>query len=193
MASKNVGKIFEKDFADSVPNHFWKHRLKDSAQSFNQSGLTSFTWDNPCDFFMFDTINFRLFCLELKSTKAKSMAFDDIKQKKSQKKMIKKHQIESLMKFSEYDGIVSGFIFNFRQEEDDTQRTYFMDIDNFRTMCNTIGKVSFNESDLVFNKAIVINGNKKISHYKWDIESVIDKIYKRVSETKNINKEKEGN
>ena len=66
----NEGKIFEEDFASSINKEtIFLHRLKDTAQSYNQSKDTKYTWNNPCDYFLFNGEIF--FCFELKSTKSK--------------------------------------------------------------------------------------------------------------------------
>jgi penicillin-binding protein-related factor A (putative recombinase) len=61
-----------------------------------------------------------LFTIEMKSTKGKSVSFSE--------SIIKQHQIDNLMEASKYDGIISGFLFNFRTEGNPT---YFVDIDSF--------------------------------------------------------------
>ncbi len=51
--TKNPGKRFEQDFYNSIDRgRCFIHRLKDTAQSYNNSGGTKFTWNNPCDFFL---------------------------------------------------------------------------------------------------------------------------------------------
>lgn len=173
---KNSGKIFEQQFKASVPDYCLLHRLKDSAQAFNQSNLTSYTWNNPCDFFMFDSIAHILYCLELKSTKYKFMSFDDINSDTLQnknRKMIHKHQILSLLKYAEYENVLAGFLFNFRDEENNMERTYYQNIIDFQDMCKNIGKASFNEMDLILHKAIKINGRKKRINYVWDINGLL--------------------
>ena len=56
----NVGKIFEKDFAESATKQgIFCHRLKDTDIAFNNNGITSYTPKNPCDYFLFaKNINF---------------------------------------------------------------------------------------------------------------------------------------
>ena len=52
---KNVGKVFENDFKQSVPQEYCLlHRLPDPPQSFKRSKDTKFSHKNPCDFHMFD-------------------------------------------------------------------------------------------------------------------------------------------
>lgn len=162
------GKQFEKDFLSSIPSYCYVHRLRDSAQSYNQSKQTSFTWDNECDFFIWDG-NARLFyAIECKSTKYKSMSVQLKKEDKSSK-MIKFHQIESLTKISKYNGTIAGFCLNFRDEKNDTERLYFMNIIDFNKMMKNVRKASFNEIDILLYNGIKISGNKKRIHFNWDI------------------------
>lgn len=169
--SKNSGKIFEDDFRKSVPDYCFIHRLKDTAQSYNKSKKTKFTWNNPCDFFVFDSNISKLYALELKSTKYKSMSIQIDEDEDS--KMIKLHQIESLTDMSQYNGIIAGFIFNFRDEKNNMERTYFQNIIDFNNMLNKINKQSLNEMDLLLNGAVKINGVKKRVHYTWNIDEFL--------------------
>lgn len=171
--TKNYGKVFEQQFKISVPDYCLLHRLRDSAQSFNQSNLTRFTWDNPCDFMLFDSIARILYCLELKTTKNKYMTFEDIDSETQRIKMIHKHQILSLLEFSKFDNVMAGFIFNFRDEVHNMERTYFQDVISFLKMCKSINKSSFNEIDLVLNGAIKINGIKQRVKYTWNIDEFL--------------------
>lgn len=172
--AKNSGKSFEQQFKVSVPDYCLLHRLRDSAQSFNQSNLTRFSWDNPCDFFLFDSISHILYCLELKTTKNKYMTFEDIESDEKQNKMIHKHQILSLLDFAKFENVVAGFIFNFRDEVHDMERTYFQDVESFVKMCKSIHKSSFNEMDLILNGAVKIHGTKKRVKYVWNIDEFLN-------------------
>ena len=175
--SKNVGKIFESDFASSVPSYCFCHRLKDTAQSYNNSGDTKFSWENPFDYFLFD--GDILYCLELKSTSQKYVSFQTDKNDKSQK-MIKWHQIESLTKASEYRNIIAGFILNFRLDNGE-QLTYFLDIINFNEMKRNIDKKSFNIMDAVLYGAKKIDGTKKRVHWNWNIDSFLKEYNDKLS------------
>lgn len=169
---KNVGKQFEKDFASSIPPYCYVHRLRDSAQSYNNSSNTKFAWDNECDFFIWDSCNRIFYAIECKSTKYKSMSVQLDKNDKSSK-MIKLHQVESLTKISEYDGAIAGFFLNFRDEKNNTERTYFLNIINFNKMMETNEKKSFNEMDVILNNGIKISGVKKRIHFRWDIDEFL--------------------
>lgn len=169
--AKNTGKQFEADISSSAPSDCFVHRLKDSAQSYNNSKQTKFAWQNPCDFFIWDGNNF--YAIECKSTKYKSMSVQ-LKKEDDSNKMVKYHQIESLKNMAEYK-IVAGFFLNFRGEDDDNQRTYFVEINDFLNMLNQTKKMSFNELDLLsIGKAIKIQGVKKRIHWKWDLKSFFE-------------------
>jgi recombination protein U len=166
----NTGKVFEQDFKKSVPEKSLLIRLPDPPQSFEKRSDTRFSYKNPCDYVIFDTVGKKLYCLELKTTKSKSMSFDDITMDKPQGKLIKKHQIESLLKFSEFDDVIAGLVCNFRDEKNDTQRLYFMNIIDFNKMMREINKSSFNEMDIILHNAVKISGVKKRVHFNWDID-----------------------
>lgn len=169
----NYGKRFEEDFSSSIPDYCYVHRLKDSAQSYNDSEDTSFSWDNECDFFIWNA-KLRTFCaIECKSTKYKSMSVQSDKNEKG--KMVKLHQIESLEKISKYDGTISGLILNFRDEDNDNQRTYFIEINSFINMMKLIDKKSFNEIDLLtVGKAKKIQGSKKRTRWSWNFSEFFE-------------------
>lgn len=169
----NSGKVFEDQFKKSVPDYCLLQRLNDSPQAFSKSNLTRFTCKTPCDFFMFDNKAGLLYCLELKSTKNTSMTFDDILLEEEQDKMVHKHQILGLASFSKHDRVVAGFLFNFRDEKRQEERTYFQDIRSFVDMTMQIGKKSFNENDLRNGHAIQVNGVKQRVHYLWDIDGML--------------------
>lgn len=169
----NSGKRFEDDFSKSVPQYCFIHRLRDSAQSYNNSKHTSFSWDNECDFFIWDSNKHLFYAIECKSTKFKSMSFQVDENDKSSK-MIKYHQLQSLNDMSKYNGIIAGLLLNFRGENDDNQRTYFINIKDFNKMVSQINKVSFNEIDLIMHgNAIKISGTKKRTRYSWDVNTFL--------------------
>ena len=170
--AKNAGKIFEDSIKQSIPNHVLLIRLNDSPQAFKQSKLTRFTPKNPFDYVCFDTKSKTLFCLELKSTSNKYMSFEDINIDEEQNKMIHKHQINGLLKVSAYSNVVAGFLLNFRL--DDGELTYFMEINKFQKMCESINKKSFNIIDAVLYGAEKINGFKKITRWYWDLDNFFE-------------------
>lgn len=170
----NEGKKFELAFKNSIPDYCLTIRLNDSAQAFQKSNLARFTPKNKCDFIVFNSLSQILYCLELKSTKYKSMSFENIYSDEKQDKMIHKHQILALHEFSEFKNVVAGFVFNFRDEKNDMERTYFQRITDFLKMCKSINKKSFNELDLIMSNAIKLEGVKKKTNYTWNVEKLLE-------------------
>ena len=173
---QNSGKIFEIDFKNSInEDRCLLIRLNDQPQSFAKSAR--FSLKPPCDFVLYDSQTKLFIPLELKTTKFKSMSYEDINEENPNSAMIHKHQLESLLSFSQYDGVKAGLLLNFRTEETDIQRTYYISIQNFLDMCKKINKKSVNEIDLItLGKAIKLDGEKKRIRYKWDIDGFIDKL-----------------
>jgi penicillin-binding protein-related factor A (putative recombinase) len=108
------------------------------------------------------------------------MSYEDINEENPDNAMIHKHQQEKLLEFSKYNGVKSGLLLNFRTEESNLQRTYYISIEDFLDMCKKINKKSVNELDLLgIGKAIKINGSKKRTRYVWDINELLDKLNKQ--------------
>ncbi len=171
--AKNVGKKFEDNWKASVPEYVYYLRLHDSANSFNQNTSTlRFSMKSPYDCQLFNGKTRILYCLELKSASGKSMSFE---RKKGDNKSanIKYHQIESLTKASKYEGMVVGFIFNFRFEDKDTEVTYFQSIMNFNKMIENLNKKSFNIIDLLKYDPIKIEQTKKKVNYTYNVEKFL--------------------
>ncbi len=166
--NKNIGKVLEQNWKNSIPNDVFYYRPPDSAQSFGVNQNLRFSAKSPCDCFMFNG-DF-LYTLELKSVGTKSISFE---REKSDKGVIHKHQIDNLQKFSTYRNIVSGFIFDFRL----SNKTYFCSINDFITMINNLDKKSFNEKDLFeWCKTIEIRKKKLKVNYRYDINDFIKNI-----------------
>ena len=176
IMAKNTGKIFESAIKESIPNHCLLIRLPDPPQSFARSNTTRFSHKNPCDYICYNSEDNKLWCLELKTTSYKSMSFENIHNDDDDSKMIHRHQTRGLLEFSKYDGVVAGFLFNFRHFEGEpnyNEMTYFMEINDFQKMCDNIGKKSFNEMDIILNGAVKVDGNKKRTRYSWNIDSLL--------------------
>lgn len=172
----NVGKVFENDFKASVPDYCLLQRLNDPPQSFSQGAGTRFSIKNPCDFLLFQTRSRILYCLELKSTNKKFMSFENISEENPKKKMIHKHQILGLSHFGSFPNVTAGFLFNFRSDEIGNERTYFQSIQDFMIMYKSLGKWSFNEIDLIMYHGTKLDGEKKRTHYTWNINQMFEKL-----------------
>lgn len=179
---QNKGKIFEADIFNSIPDYCMKHRLRDSGQSFTNHSQTRFSWNNECDFFIFDDKRKLLYAVECKSTKFKNMSYENEEEYEYNKankiktnKMIKYHQIQSLTNFSVFQNIVSGLFLNFRNDNNNIQRTYFLSIKDYNMMAKIIQKKSFDEIDILRHNAIKINGFLKRTRYVWDLNEFLSK------------------
>lgn len=176
MMSKNVGKVFELAIKESTPDYALLIRLNDQPQSFAKTA--KFSLKNPFDYLCFDTKTRTFYCWELKSTKYKSISFEDINSDKEENKMIHRHQVLGLKKYSAYSNVKSGFFFNFRHFEDDKDKyfetTYYQSIEDFLDMISKINKKSFDEINLIQNKAIKISGFKKRTRWYWDLDSFLN-------------------
>lgn len=167
---KNAGKIFEEDFKKSIPEYCLLIRIPDPPQAFEQNSNTKFSRKNVCDYYCFHSKSRIFYALELKSTKNKYITYEDVMLDEPPNKMIHKHQILGLLNYTKYDNIVAGFVFNFRDEQKDMERTYFQNIKDFLLMSKQINKFSFNEIDLLMYGGIKIAGDKKRTRYRWNLD-----------------------
>lgn len=165
----NDGKIFETSFKESVPKDMYYLRLKDPASSFGDKGNKTlrFSVSNPFDILLFSAPI--LYTLELKSTKGTSFSF------KGTTPMIKKNQIEGLTHAAEYENVISGLIFNFREP---TNRTYFLHINSFNKFVEITAKSSINEKDILDAGAIKVEGRLKKVKYSYNIKEFVGKLKK---------------
>ena len=143
-----------------MPDTCWIYRLRDNASSFSGGANTRFASSNICDYIAFDDTSKTLFLWELKSTKSTSISLN----------MIRQSQIDGLLEASKHN-LVAGLILNYRNENNDT---FFITIDNFVNMLNSLGKKSFNVKDLILNNAIRIDSIKKRTRYTYDIKKLVE-------------------
>lgn len=114
---------------------------------------------------MFDGSHF--FCLELKTVAGKSISFERTKKDKGE---IHYHQIEYLKNCSQYQNIIPGLIIDFRG----TDNTWFLHINQWDDLINSISKKSINESDLIsYSYPILISKKKLKVNYRYDVEKFI--------------------
>lgn len=165
----NVGKNFEAGIKKSVPDYALLYRLPDSAQSFGNSANLRFSRKNPFDYIMWDSKSHTLYALELKTVDGISISFE--RELGEHCNGIHHHQIKGLNEWNKYDGIVCGFIIEFRKIE----TTIFLNISDFNAMMECVDKKSFNIKDLDENHIpyIVIPQRKLKVNYVYDIESFI--------------------
>lgn len=122
-----------------------------------------------------------LFPIEMKSTKSKSISFSE--------SIIKQHQIDNLLEASKYDGVISGFLFNFREPDN---VAYFVDIHSFikykniaenqleHTYQNKINKSSI-PIGIVREIGIELHNVKKVKKYRYYLNKLFDQLIQKYS------------
>ena len=143
------------------------YRPPDAAQSFDMSSKLRFSQHSPCDFMIFSGDRNTFWTLELKTFEG-SCSFERTNEDKG---IIHHYQVESLKKFSTYKNVCSGFVLDFRK----TGNTYFLMIDEWDGLINSLSKKSFNESDLLkYCNPILINKKKLKVNYRYDINKFLN-------------------
>lgn len=102
----NKGKKFEQNFRKSVPNNIFYYRLKDSNNNWARNDNIRFASSNVCDSIMFD--GQRLYLLELKNHKGKSIPLT----------CIRENQLRELALKSVFRNVVPCIIINFEDLEE---------------------------------------------------------------------------
>lgn len=90
------------------------------------------------------------------------MSFDE--------KIIKKHQIDNLKKYSRYPGIISGFIFNFADYDN---QTYFLPIDKFIYYKETTNRKSI-PLEYIAENGVEIKHRLKVKNYKYFLDEFVN-------------------
>ena len=161
--AKNEGKKFEEDIKSSIPENCWIYRLRDNASSFANGTNTRFTSSNICDYILLDDATKTLFLVECKSTNGTSIPLT----------MIKENQIAGLKDASQHN-LVAGLLVNFRNNKNDT---FFILIDKYLEMMESINKKSFNIHDLENIGATRIESEKKCTRYRYNINKMIKELH----------------
>lgn len=175
MPKKNFGKIFEQNWQNSIPDDIYFMRIKDSASSYNRTSNTSYTCNNPYDYFMLYEGFF--IPMELKSTKDKSFSIQSEKEENG--KDIKYHQIKSLEKAQKYKNVISGFILDFRNYD-----TYWLSIYDFEKIIEKTKKKSINLKEVEDNGGVKINKKLMKVNYKYDVLELLQNLLKAKEDEK---------
>jgi penicillin-binding protein-related factor A (putative recombinase) len=175
--AKNPGKSFEEDMKQSAKDQgIFFYRIKDvPTMMLKPNAKVS---QNDFDSFIYKKPN--LFPIELKSTANKSISF--------QEKIIKKHQIDALKNAAEYDGLIAGFIFNFREYDNFTAFVHIKDFLEIQYLSQKqISEHRFkgklNKSsiglDICKEVGIEINHYKKKVKYRYYIKQLLDSLIEK--------------
>lgn len=106
----NSGKRLESNFKKSIPDDIFFYRFKDGSSAWGGNDKVRFQSSNICDCLIFN--GSKLYLLELKSTKGKSLPFANIRE----------NQLKELSLATYYKNIVSGLVIEFS----DLDRCFFM-------------------------------------------------------------------
>lgn len=168
------GKEFEEQLKTSANEQgIYFYRIKDVPPlmlkpnaKVSQNDFDSFVYKKP-----------NLFPIELKSTAKRSIAF--------QEKIIKKHQIEALEDANKYDGVIAGFIFNFRSYDNFTVFVHIKDFLEIKYLSEHEikehrFKSKLNKSsiglDICKEVGIEIKNVKKKVKWRYYINSLLDSL-----------------
>ncbi|MBM7598298.1 penicillin-binding protein-related factor A (putative recombinase) [Virgibacillus halotolerans] len=176
MAKKiDYGKLFEEMFQSSSENQgLFNFRVRDVNRMALKPGFT--TPKNKYDFILYNQPF--LFPLELKSTKEKSFSF------RGENPKIKQHQIDALTKDNKHNGVIGGFIFNFREPE---ERAFFVHIEDFNKYTRIAEQKNkgvyqgrLNEKSIplhiVEQIGVEIRSIKKRTRYTYFIKETLDRL-----------------
>ncbi len=170
----NPGKEFEHDIQTSCKEqNIFFYRIKDVNPMFLKANAR--VSKNDYDSFIYRKPN--LFPIEFKSTKQKSISFSE--------KIIKKHQIQALEDAVNYDGLIAGFIFNFREADNFTCFIHIKDFLEYKRIAENEIKEHTYESKV--NKSsipigickeigIEIKHIKKKTKYRYYINLLLNEL-----------------
>lgn len=143
-----------------MPDYVFYYRFRDGTASWGgDKENTRFQQSNICDCMMFD--GHKLYLLELKSHKGKSLPFSAIRQ----------NQIDELAKSLTYQGVTSGFVVNFS----DVARTFFADA-NLVANYVFIGERKSIPLAWFEEHGKEIQGKLKKVHYSWNVEKFLTEV-----------------
>ena len=156
----NVGKIFEQDFKNSVPEGVYYLKLQDPTVSYSQTQTTRFALKAPYDVVLCK--DGQMYALELKSVQTKSLSYGPDKSCR-----IKEKQAEALCDAAR-SGAVAGFVLNFRKYDE----TYFVPAGVFKKHMESSLSKSFSFDDAK-RCGIKIPQTKKKTHYRYDVSFLL--------------------
>lgn len=154
---KNTGKKFEQEWKDSIPPDIFYYRFRDGTSAWGGQENTRFQAKNMCDCEMFD--GKKLFLLELKSHKGKSLPLKDIRS----------NQIEELSKASKFNNVIAGIMINYAE----LGQTFFVHITNIENFIKSCERKSI-PLEWCEKFGIKVQGRMKKVNYKWDIREFIN-------------------
>lgn len=151
-----IGKIFEKEFKESIPEHCYYLRLKDGTAAYGQNNdKVRFQAHNICDCIVFG--NEYSYFIELKNCNVTSLPFTNIRET----------QLEEMSKV-DHPKIKTYFVVCFRMKE----RCFIAEAKKIKEFKETTDRKSI---PIVWfeENGIEIKMTRKIKRYKYDLEEVL--------------------
>lgn len=166
---KNVGKKFEDNFRDSIPDKIFFYRFRDSSGTFyGGNDSLRFTPTNIADNLIF--YNNCLFLNELKNHKGKSIPITCIiGNKKKNGKYSKEKQIIDMYEASKHKDIYCNIIVFFS----DIERCFALDIENFIFFMQDNERKSI-PLDYFETLGVEIEVIKKKTNYRYEVEKWLE-------------------
>ena len=141
---KYMGKVFEKEVKDSMPEDCFLERYKDDTSGF-------YGVSNPADFRLYKYPI--LILLELKTHKGKSLPLSKIRES----------QLKGMLKAVEYYGVYGGYLVNFR----DLEETYYLSVGYVQNFFESGTRKSI-PVDFFREHGFLIPSQKKRTLYRYD-------------------------
>lgn len=148
---KNMGKVFEQEFKNSVPPDVFLERYKDDTSGF-------YGVSNPADF--------RLYCypvlilVELKTHKGKSLPLSKIRPA----------QLKGMLKAVTHYGVYGGYLVNFR----DLEETFFLSVGYVERFIKDGERKSI-PAEFFREYGIPIPAEKKRTLYRYDLKEWLER------------------
>ena len=153
------GKRFENNFKKSVPSDIFFYRFKDGSSAWGGNDKVRFQSSNICDCELFD--GNRLYLLELKSIKGKSIPFGNIRE----------NQLKELSEAQKFKNIIAGIVIEFNELE----RAFFIDIKNVIEFMKTSDRKSI-PLDYLEIEGIEIEVTKKRTNCSFNIRKLLSEV-----------------
>lgn len=171
---RNIGKQFEDNIKSSIPKNVYLYRPPDQAQAFDMSNSKlRFSRHSPADFFIYDGNRNMFLALECKTFQGSC----SIERTKEDKGIIHLYQVESLDKINSYYRAIAGFLLDFRK----SSNTYFLSIDDYKILEQSITKKSFNEQDMLKHCSPILLKKRKLKvNYRYDMENLLVELEKQI-------------
>jgi len=154
-----TGKRFENNFKKSVPSDIFFYRFKDGSSAWGGNDKVRFQSSNICDCELFD--GNRLYLLELKSIKGKSIPFGNIRE----------NQLKELSEAQKFKNIIAGIVIEFNELE----RAFFIDIKNVIEFMKTSDRKSI-PLDYLEIEGIEIEVTKKRTNCNFNIRKLLSEV-----------------